>query len=91
METESGSWRLYKHLPEDRETSRIGGIRGISAKDRNKIPFEYKSAAFGLSSAETCFMFRTPNHCRAPRSLGTLVPLYDSSPYNSVKQSVGSS
>ena len=56
-ETESGSWRLY--LPEDRKTERIGGVRGISAKDRNKTPSEYKSAAFRCFECQN--MFHVPN------------------------------
>ena len=57
METESGSWRL--NLPEDRKTARIGGISSISAKNRNKRPFEYKSAAFRCSECRN--MFHVPN------------------------------
>jgi len=57
VETETGSWRLY--LSEDRKTERIGCIRGISAKDRNKIPFEYKSAAFRCSECRD--VFHVPN------------------------------
>jgi hypothetical protein len=57
METESGSWRLY--LVEDRKTERIGCMRGISAKDRNKIPYEYKYAAFRCFECRN--MFHVPN------------------------------
>ena len=56
----------------------------VSGIFRPRIETRYLSSTspqhFGASSAETCFMFRTPNLCHAPPSLGPRLALDNSSP-----------